>query len=208
MGSDFGHEVHELSDPPLVIGGRGAAFNRPCLAIPPRTPSLCIDFDPVASKTPSVGFRLSEDTRCMPQTRLASEIGPLSLNDEIPEQSSLSMMTLIRAMGGNPTTRSILKSADLASFKHEVVKYLPVEYDGDYIFKLHALSIVKEEGVCQLGGMDPHRDGHTWTETKTTNISNPSGKLLFKYVRCMGHLRCTNPDCRCLIETKAHTEIY
>ena len=102
-------------------------------------------------------------------------------------------MTLVLAIGGNPSARSILKSTNLVSFKHEVVKYLSVEYDGDCIFEFSALSTMKKEGVGRLDGMDRRHHGHAWIETTTTNISDPSGKLSFKYVRCMVHLQCTIP---------------
>ena len=103
-------------------------------------------------------------------------------------------MKLLLSMGGKPFARSILKSADLSSLKHEVVDFLPVEFNGDLIFELPPLASIKEGGVCRLDGMDCRFDGHVWTETATTNISDPSGKLSFKYIKCMGHLRCMNPE--------------
>ena len=68
--------------------------------------------------------------------------------------------------------------------------------------------MVKEGGLSRLDGMDRKRDGHVWTETTTTNISDPSGTLAFKYVKCLGHLRCDNIDCRCLMENGSVNELY
>ena len=68
--------------------------------------------------------------------------------------------------------------------------------------------MVKEGGLSRLDGMDQKRDGHVWTETATTNISNPSGTLSFKYVKCLGHLRCDTIDCRCLMENGSVNELY
>ena len=45
-------------------------------------------------------------------------------------------------------------------------------------------------------------------ETATTNISDPSRVLTFKYVKYMGHLRCTNPDCRCVGESNKYNELF
>ena len=42
----------------------------------------------------------------------------------------------------------------------------------------------------------------------TSNISDPSGKLSFKYVKCMEHLRCNDPECRRLKECKDYNELY
>ena len=43
-----------------------------------------------------------------------------------------------------------------------------------------------------LKGMDKRQDGHAWTETATTNITDPDGQLSLKYIKCLGHLRCDN----------------
>ena len=122
--------------------------------------------------------------------------------------SSKSIMLLLLRMGCNKSSRSVLKTSDLSAFKHEAVKYLPVEYNGDCIFELPPVAVVKEGGLSRLDGMDQKRDGHIWTETATTNISDPSGILTFKYVKCMGHLQCLNLDCRCVSETGDCNELY
>ena len=111
-------------------------------------------------------------------------------------------MDLHRGMGGNRSGRSLLKSVDLSSFVHESVKHLQAEFNRDRVFELPPLTVVKEGGLSRLDGMDRKRDGHVWTETATTNISNPSGTLSFKYVKCLGHLRCDNIDCRCPVLSK------
>ena len=56
--------------------------------------------------------------------------------------------------------------------------------------------------------MDRKRDVHVWTETATTNISDPSGTLSVKYVKCLGHLRCDNINYRCLMENDLLNELY
>ena len=56
--------------------------------------------------------------------------------------------------------------------------------------------------------MDRKRDNHVWTEMATTNISDPSRVLTFKYVKCMGHLCCTNPDCHCIGESNKYNELF
>ena len=109
------------------------------------------------------------------------------------ELSSSSIMELLLALKEKQTERSNLKSADLGSFMHLVVEFLPVEFNGNYIFELPPLFVVKEGGACRLDGMDQKFDRHAWTETATSNIFDPSKKLSFKYVKCMEHLRCVNP---------------
>ena len=56
-------------------------------------------------------------------------------------------MELLMGMGRNKASRSVLKTAYLSTFKHEVVKFLPVEYNGDCIFELPPLVVVKEGGL-------------------------------------------------------------
>ena len=111
-------------------------------------------------------------------------------------------------MGGNKSGRSLLKSVDLSSFVHESVKHLPVEFNRNRVFELSPLTAVKEGGLSRLDGMDRKRNGHVWTETTMTNIFDPSGTLSFKYVKCFGHLRCDNIDCRCLMENGLVNELY
>ena len=124
------------------------------------------------------------------------------------ESGRKSIMDLLRRMRGNRSGRSLLKSVDLSSFVHESVKHLPAEFNGDRVFELPPLTVVKKGGLSRLDGMDQKRDGHVWTETAMTNISNPSGTLSFKYVKCLGHLRCDNINCCCLMENGSVNELY
>ena len=63
-------------------------------------------------------------------------------------------MQLLLQMGHNKSNKSVLKTSNLSAFKHEVVKFLPVEYNSDCIFELPPLVVVKEGGVSRLDGMD------------------------------------------------------
>ena len=120
-----------------------------------------------------------------------------------------SIMDLLLLMGSSKSGRSILKIADLSTFKYEVVKFLPIEYNGNCIFELPPVAVVNvEPGLSRLDGMDRKRDGHVWMEKATTNIFDLSGVLTFKYVKCMGHLRCTNPDCCCVGESSKYNELF
>ena len=104
--------------------------------------------------------------------------------------------------------KSQLARTNLASFKHEVVQFLSTEYNGNVIFKLPSLPLVKEGGVARLNGMDRRFNGHAWTKTATTNIVDPNRLLSFKYVKCMGHLRCSNSNYRHIKEIGDYNEMY
>ena len=65
-----------------------------------------------------------------------------------------SFMDLLLAMGDDKSGRSILKSVDLSSFVHEALKYLPAEFNGNRVFELPPLTVVKEDGLSRLDGMD------------------------------------------------------
>ena len=43
--------------------------------------------------------------------------------------------------------------------------------------------------------MDRRYDGHYWVETTTSNLSDDGVGLQFKYVICLGHLRCIIEAC-------------
>ena len=45
-----------------------------------------------------------------------------------------------------------------------------------------------------MQGMDKRYDGHVWTKTITSNITNDMG-LSFRFSSCVGHLRCENKEC-------------
>jgi hypothetical protein len=97
---------------------------------------------------------------------------------------------------------------DLAALPHERVKYLPRQYNGDAIFELHAILAPKDGAAGRLDSMDRKYDGHVWTKTWTTNLSTPRSELTFKYVKCLGHLRCLNMECSHLVRDKEYNELY
>ena len=171
---------------------------------------MIVDFDSdvVVSETVS-GFRrsLSDCEGTLQSMSIGNSASQHSLEGTF-NSSSLSVMTLLLALKSMPGGRSNLRNANLASFKHTVVESLPAEFNGDCIFELPLLPVVKAGGSCRLDGMDRRFDRHVWTETATSNISDPSGKLSFKYVKCMGHLRCNNLECRRLKECKDYNELY
>ena len=76
------------------------------------------------------------------------------------------------------------------------------------MFKLPPLSTMKGGGATMLEGMDRRRDGHAWMETTTINISDPDGQLSFRYIKCLGHLRCENMSSPHLEWCGEYNEMY
>ena len=111
-------------------------------------------------------------------------------------------------MGGNKFGRSILKNVDLSLFKYKVIKFFPFEFNGDQVFELLPLVVMKEGGLNCLDGMDYKRDGRVRAEIVISNISNLSGILSYKYVKCIGHLQCINVDYCCISKNKVCKELY
>jgi hypothetical protein len=122
--------------------------------------------------------------------------------------SCSSIYELVVAIGNQPNARCILKTVDLVLFPHHTVKYLPRQYNGDAIFELPAIMAPKDGATGWLDGMDRKFDGHAWTKTQTTNISCSKSDLLFKYVKCMGHLRCMNEECSHFLRSGEHNDLY
>ena len=173
-----------------------------------RSLTVDVDSDAVASETVS-GFRRSlSDYEGTLQSMSIGNSAPQHSVEGTFSSSSSSVMTLLLALKSMLGGRSDLRNANLVSFKHMVVESLPAEFNGDCIFELPLLPVVKAGGSCRLDGMDRRFDRHVWTETATSNISDPSGKLSFKYVKCMEHLRCNNPECCRLKECKDYNELY
>ena len=104
--------------------------------------------------------------------------------------------------------RSELKSVDLSTFPHEKLNYLSTKYNGNIVFELPSLLTVKGGGAAILEGMDRRRDGHAWTETPTTNITDLDGQFSFRYIKCLGHLRCNNITCPHLERCGEYNEKY
>ena len=107
--------------------------------------------------------------------------------------SQLSIYKCILSLRSHRGGRSDLKNVDLATFPHQKVNYLPSKFNGNAVFELPPLPCIKRGGAAMLEGMDRRCDGHAWTTT--TNISDPNGQLSFRYVKCLGHLRCPNVSC-------------
>ena len=127
------------------------------------------------------------------------------------DSSSYPMISIydsLLSLRSHRSGRSEFKSVDLATFPHQKLNYLPTKYNGNIVFELPPLSTVKSGGAAMLEGMDRRRDGHAWTETATTNISDPDGQLSFRYVKCLGHLRCENLSCPHLERCGEYNEMY
>ena len=94
-----------------------------------------------------------------------------------------------------PGRKNILKRIDYSLVRHKKVEYLPAEFNGVVIFGLPPVG----EGAARLQakamqGMDKRYNGHVWTKTITTNITNDFS-LSFRYSSCASWLRCNNKDC-------------
>ena len=119
-----------------------------------RSLSLDVDFDAVASET-VLGFKKSlsdcEDTL---QLMSIGNSAPQHSLEGISVSSDTSIMTLLLALKNTHGGRSNLHNANLASFKHVFVESLPAEFNGNCIFELLPLPIVRAGGSYRLDGMD------------------------------------------------------
>jgi hypothetical protein len=78
----------------------------------------------------------------------------------VVETSICSIYDSIVALGNQPKAKSGLKNANLASFPHHKVKFLPRQYNVNAIFELPPLNSPKEGASGMLEGMDRRSDGH------------------------------------------------
>ena len=100
-----------------------------------------------------------------------------------------------------PGRKNVLKKLDYSSIKLQTVKFLPPQFDGDVLFHFPSVGdSAKHSKAKFMEGMDKQYNGHMWTKTMTTNISNKMG-LSFRSSNCVGHLRCANLSCDFLART-------
>ena len=194
-------------EPISNVGSDDVASKTPSLT--QRSLSLDVDYEAVASETVS-GFKKSlSDCEGTLQSMSIGNSAPQHSIESISVSSDTSIMTLLLALKNTLGGKSDLCNANLTSFKHVVVESLPAEFNGNCIFELPALYVVRVGGSCKwMAWIEDSNYRHVWTETATSNISDPSGKLSFKYVKCMEHLRCNNPECRRLKECKDYNDLY
>ena len=101
----------------------------------------------------------------------------------------------LKALCCKPGKKSILKKLNYDKLVVERLDYLPPKFDGDVIFELPSVAPTTSATQAKsMAGMDKRYDGHVWTKTLTSNISNDMG-LTFRRSSCVGHLRCDNPEC-------------
>ena len=94
--------------------------------------------------------------------------------------------------------KNVLKKLDYDTITTIKVDYLPPKFDGDVVYEFPAASLHTSHTTARtMHGMDKRYDGHVWTRTMTTNISNPLG-LSFRFSICVGHLECRNKECEYL----------
>ena len=114
----------------------------------------------------------------------------------------VSIVDCLKKLATRPGKKNLLKKLDYSSIRHERVQYLPAIFNGDVMFELPlAGTSASQTQAKSMQGMDKRYDGHVWTKTITTNITNDMG-LSFRFSSCVGHLRCENKECAYL--TREH----
>ena len=93
-----------------------------------------------------------------------------------------------------PCSKNVLKKIDYDKIKTQEVNHLPPRFYGTQLFVLPVAEVSSSQSRAKsLDGMDKQYDGHVWTKTQTTNITNVDG-LAFCSSTCVGHLQCQNPS--------------
>ena len=151
----------------------------------------------------------SDDDRCVlpkvdpsPQAPFASPVRlpsdfqiPTSAVSESSVKQPRSIVDLLRRLANMPSSKNVLKKLDYDSLQTVHAEFLPPHFDGDVMFVLPPVSnSAIHTKAKSIDGMDKHYDGHVWTKTLTTNISN-NLNLTFRSSICVGHLQCQNPEC-------------
>ena len=140
---------------------------------------------------PSPAYVTPSPSRSMPSSQSVPST-PLVPSTSKPPQP---IVQCLRRLGSMPGSKSILKKLDYDKIKIQAVNHLPPRFDGTQLFVLPAAEVSSSQTRAKsLDGMDKQYDGHVWTKTQTTNITNDVG-LAFRSSACVGHLQCQNLSC-------------
>jgi hypothetical protein len=109
------------------------------------TPSRTLGSDSVpVSDSPSLVTGSQTPVSCNPNSSSVHYDGMSITPGIVVETSICSIYDSIVALGSQPKAKSGLKNANLASFPHHKVKFLPRQYNGNAIFELPPLNSPKE----------------------------------------------------------------
>ena len=154
------------------------------------------DDDVVTVRIPGQSF--VSMSHCEPSSA-ATHLDSLTLSEpsapSIGKMVGGSILECLKKLSARPGNKNILKKLNYEVVKSVRVDHLPPVFDGDILFEFPPVSIATAHSSAKsMQGMDKRYDGHLWTKTMTTNISNDMG-LAFRSSLCVGHLRCANKDC-------------
>ena len=75
-----------------------------------------------------------------------------------------------------PGRKNILKKLDYDILQIEEVNFLPPRFDGNRMFVFPPVGVPYSHTKAKsMDGMDKRYNGHVWTKTQTTNITNDLG---------------------------------
>ena len=110
-------------------------------------------------------------------------------------KASRCVVDCLRRLASMPGRKSILKLLNYSTLKTVYADFLPPRFDGDVIFIFPPVNASASTSKAKaMDGMDKRYDGHVWTKTQSTNITN-NLSLTFRSSICVGHLQCKNPHC-------------
>ena len=89
---------------------------------------------------------------------------------------TFSIVQCLRTLSSMPGSKNILKKLDYNTLRIEEVNFLPPRFDGNVMFVLPPVGpSASHTKAKSMDGMDKRYDGHVWTKTQTTNITNDLG---------------------------------
>ena len=94
----------------------------------------------------------------------------------------------LQRLASIPGRKSVLKLLNYSTLKTVYADFLSPCFDGDVIFVFPPISTSASTSKAKaMDGMDKRYDGHVWTKTQSTNITNKMS-LTFRSSICVGHL--------------------
>ena len=94
-------------------------------------------------------------------------------SSSVPFQIHPFHCSMFRTLASMPGRKNILKKLDYNTLGIEEVNFLPPRFDGNVMFVLPPVGVFASQTKAKsMDGMDKRYDGHVWTKTQTTNITN------------------------------------
>ena len=112
-------------------------------------------------------------------TPLLVNLNPMCHFPPSSSTPSMSILQCLCTLASMPGQKNIIKKLDYDTLQIQEVNFLPPHFNGNLMFVFPLISVCSSHTKAKsMDGMVKRYDGHVWTKTQTTNITNDMGFFL------------------------------